>query len=213
MKKLLTAAIIAVIFLAGCGGDTTTPTPSTTVTSSTTTEVVSGTLVPYVEMPIPGPSSTMYPDDLVIIPGGYAYRGNVQQEGEVNPWPRVEITQASLPAGSVTYRADITTNAGQTRNNLVIFSSESVRTGDHTLDLYAAGVPGGVSLEQSGGAGRPGQVSAWLRIETAAGTPPGDYSFTLALAVDGALAGTLPVNVHVVTEPINTPTAPVTTAN
>jgi len=211
MKKLLAViAVAAVLLLAGC----VTTTPSVPATSTTsviqTTEVVTGTLVPSVTVMVPGSSSTMYPDDLVVTPGGYAYRGNVQEQGQVNPWPEVATTQASVLAGTVTYRADITTNAGQTRNNLVTVSSGTFQSGDHTLELYAA-APAGFALTRGDGAGLPGTMSSVLLIDVAAGTAPGDYSFGLAVVVDGVFGGVLPVAVHVVTETVNTPTAPVTT--
>jgi hypothetical protein len=212
MKKLLAVALLVVPLLAaGCTTTATTATPTVITSTTTTSEVVTGTLVPSVEMPVPGPSSTMYPDDIVSTPGGYAYRGNVHQQGEVNPWPEVKTVEKSILVGSVRYRADITSNAGQVRNDLVTLTTESVRTGNHTLDLYAAGVPAGFTLERSAGAGLPGQVSARLRIAIGDNVAPGDYSFTLGLTLDGVFGGFVPVTVHVVTQTVNTPTAPVTT--
>lgn len=213
MKKLLVIFIAAIFLVSGC----VTTTPSVPATSTTsviqTTETVTGTLVPFVEMPVPGPSSTMYPDDIVVTPGGYAYRGNVQEQGQVNPWPSIEVVTESLPAGSVSYRAEITTNAGQVRNNLIALTSETFRTGEHQMDVYAAGVPGDIKLERSAATGLQSQKVSWVRIDVPASTIPGDYVFTLALAVDGVFGGFLPVTVHVVSETVNTPTAPVTTTS
>ncbi len=212
MKKLLMIAGVVLVMLALAAGCSTTTTPSPSVTSSviTTSQVVTGTLIPSVSPPSTT-ADAQYPDDLVPTPGGYAYRGNVNQQGQVNPWPPVEVVTESLPIGSVQYRSDITTNAGQVRNDLVNLSSQTFQSGEHALNLYATGVPAGFTLERSAGAGLAGQLSVWLRIAVAASVAPGDYSFSLAVVVDTVFAGVLPVTVHVVTEPTNTPTAPVTT--
>ena len=212
MKKLLVIFIAAIFLVSGC----VTTTPSVPATSTTsviqTTETVTGTLVPYVEPPTATPA-TQYPDDIVVTPGGYAYRGNVQEQGQVNPWPSIEVVTESLQAGSVSYRAEITTNAGQVRNNLIALTSETFRTGEHQMDVYAAGVPGDIKLERSAATGLQSQKVSWVRIDVPASTIPGDYVFTLALAVDGVFGGFLPVTVHVVSETVNTPTAPVTTTS
>ena len=203
------AALLLVAPLAGCGGTTTTPSPTVTTSTITTSQVVTGTFIPSVTPP--ATSAVQYPDDLVVTPGGYAYRGNVHQQGEVNPWPEVATVQATLPIGTAQYRADITTNAGQTRNDLVTVSSGTFQSGGHTLDIYAGGVPAGITLEQSEGAALAGQAGKWVRIVIAANAAPGDYSFSFAVLVDGVFSGALPVTVHVVTETVNTPTAAVTT--
>ncbi len=212
MKKLLLAVVLSVLLLTGCGTTTTTPSATVTTSTVTTTRVVTGTLVPFVELPVPGPSSTMYPDDLVITPGGYAYRGNVSQEGQVNPWPHVETVITALTSGNETvtafYRNDIVTNAGQVRNDLVILSGQAYFSGDHTLDLYGSGVPAGFTLNRYGSAGLMGQIGTDLRLDIASSVAPGDYSFSLGVVVDGAYLGALPIAVHVVTEPANTPLVP-----
>jgi hypothetical protein len=209
MKKLAVIALVAVVMgLAGCV--TTTPEiPGTTMTSVIqTSQVVTSTLVPSVSVTVPSSSSTMYPDDLVITPGGYAYRGNVQEQGKVNPWPSVTVAQTSISAGTVSYRDEITTNAGQVRNDIVTVASGTFQTGQHTLELYAA-PPAGFTLTRGDGAGLPGTMSVVLRIDVASGVAAGDYAFSIGVVVDGVLGGVVPVTVHVVTQTVNTATAPV----
>ncbi len=57
------------------------------------------------EIPIPlntgtTPITTQSPDDIVITPGGTAYRANVQQAGMANPWPPIQTVEVQLGSGS-----------------------------------------------------------------------------------------------------------------
>ena len=65
-------------------------------------------------------------DDVIPTPGGIAYRANVHQAGEENPWPSIESTTVQLNSGksemTVRYRKKIVTQAGEVRNNIFTVS-------------------------------------------------------------------------------------------
>lgn len=150
------------------------------------------------------PNEAEAADDLVVSPGGYVYRGNVFQEGVVNPWPHVDVVSENFTRGSdiyrVTYRNSIETRAGETRNNLV----RVARFGegglmDSTLSLYVVGVYDTIALTDCGrNGGLIGTLGVVLSISVAQATPPGEYAFDIGIEIDGEDYGTFPCTLTVV---------------
>ena len=140
-------------------------------------------------------------DDIVITPGGGAYRANVHHQGEENPWPSIESTRAVLGSGAdslrISYRDYIETGAGETRNNIIHVGKEGGLHGSN-LALYAVAVPAGIELTDGGrGIGLPGATGAVLVIEISPDVAPGRYSFEIGLEIDGKDYGTVPCTVEV----------------
>jgi hypothetical protein len=143
------------------------------------------------------------PDDIVITPGGIAYRANVHHQGEENPWPSIKGSNVTLSNWfseiNLNYREHIETGAGETRNNIFRVSRES---GFHegNLNLYAASIPSGIELTQRIGGVMPGILLAVLVIEISPDVAPGQYSFEIGLEVNGRDYGTVPCTIEVVGE-------------
>jgi hypothetical protein len=141
------------------------------------------------------------PDDIVFTPGGTAYRANVHQVGEENPWPPVEITMVVLVNGSseisVWYRDYIETAAGEVRNNILeVWRSEQPLL-DSSLNLYSIDVPAGIELTDVGGSAFPGVIATVLVIEVSPDVEPGQYAFEIGLEIDGDDYGTVPCTIEV----------------
>ncbi len=163
------------------------------------------------EIPIPFNTetttiTTQSPDDIVITPGGTAYRANVQQAGMANPWPPIQTVEVQLGSSSdsiiVTYRNNIVTAAGQTRNNII-----GVRKNGGTLEgggissmqLYASGNTGKFQLSQKPGAGLIGTLAEILVIEIPnQDIKPGKYKFGIGIKVLDKDYGTVPCTVELI---------------
>jgi len=123
-------------------------------------------------------------DDIVPTPGGAAYRANVHQVGEENPWPPVETVMVELNGGWLRYRDHIETGAGETRNNIFTMGLEG-GFWEGRLKLYASAVPPGIELSRSMGGGLPGTLATVLVIEIAPEVAPGQYILEIGLEVEG----------------------------
>ena len=141
------------------------------------------------------------PDDIMPVPGGGpAYRANVHQTGEENPWPSIEITEAVLGSGSdearVYYREFIETEAGAIRNNIIkVFMPDKEV---ESISLYADEVPEGIGLADGMHWSGPRAGAAVLVIEITAEVMPGEYRLDIGLLINGRDYGTLPCTVRVI---------------
>ncbi len=157
--------------------------------------------LPLVDM-LPPAEGQEAPDDIVITPGGRAYRANVHHQGEENPWPSIESTRVVLGSGAdslrISYRDYIETGAGETRNNIIHVGKEGGLHGSN-LALYAVAVPAGIELTDGGrGIGLPGATGAVLVIEILPEVAPGRYSLEIGLEIDGKDYGTVPCTIRVI---------------
>jgi hypothetical protein len=147
-------------------------------------------------------SAVQAPDDIVYTPGGVAYRANVIQEGVENPWPPVEMAIGTMDYETdiiqVQYRADITSKAGETRNNIIYVSKTDELLQAEKLVLYANTCPAGVELSVGGGAGRPGLLTEVLFIKITPQVLPGDYMFRIIIEVDGNEYGSVLCRIHII---------------
>jgi hypothetical protein len=179
MKKVLLSVVlslIAVMILSGCAGDTSQTVPAGYLPSLIVTEA---------------------PDDIVITPGGNAYRANVHREGVPDIWPPVETVYITLDDLNIRYRADIETRAGEIRNNIITVIKEGGLI-DSKLKLYSREVPEGMQLTDAGGAGLPRTLVSIMRIAVSSGVTPGQYAFQIGIEIDGKDYGTIPCKVNVV---------------
>jgi hypothetical protein len=143
-------------------------------------------------------------DDIVITPSGNAYRANVHQQGVPNPWPSVETVEVPLGSGQdavyLRYRSEISSPAGQTRNNIL-----TVRKADSRFDmsvtpvvsLDTSGNPSGFTFIQDSASGLPGTIAALLKIEISSSVQPGQYALKIGLNIDGKDYGNLPCTLTV----------------
>jgi hypothetical protein len=142
------------------------------------------------------------PDDIFPTPGGDAYAANVFQQGVANPWPPVEITMTSLAKGTdlllIGYRKNISTKAGQTRNNIIQVSKSSSFLVSGNLSLYSLTLPQGIELGIGGGAGRPGLLSKILSMKILPDVASGNYTIQIGIELDSVDYGTLPCTINVI---------------
>ena len=143
-------------------------------------------------------------DDIVITPGGNAYRANVHQQGVPNPWPSIETVEVPLGSGQdaiyLRYRSDISSPAGQTRNNIL-----TVRKADGRFDmsvtpvvsLDTSGNPAGFTFFQDSASGLPGTIAVLLKIAISSDVQPAQYSLKIGLNIDGKDYGSVPCTVTV----------------
>ena len=186
MKNIYISAFIVTICLLGLVyGCVSEYRPSTTTTSSDT--------LPY--------------DEAMVTPGGWRYRGDFPQYKQ-------NIAQHSAVIGEqpdqaqITYRSDIETKAGETRTNLFYITLLNVSTETPTpylaniqTTLGVKNIPNGLAFVQEGegyqGAGwRTSEVLVHIRI--AAGIKPGDYTFQVAVNIDGKEYGQVPCAIKIV---------------
>lgn len=141
-------------------------------------------------------------DNLFGTPGGIAYAANVFDGDRPNPWPPIEVVSEKLGGIldniTVSYRADIETKAGDTRNNIINVYKTNGHFENNKLVLYANSVPDGISLAYSGGAGLPGSLQAILMIKISPQVAPGEYEFHIIIEIDGVECGSLPCTVNVI---------------
>jgi hypothetical protein len=141
------------------------------------------------------------PDDVMLEPGGVAYRANVHHEGEENPWPSIESTVVVLSSGSseiyVRYRDYIETAAGEIRNNIVYVNEPGQPLLDSILSLYSVDAPAGIELTIVARGGLIGTAAAALAIEVSPDVEPGQYTFEIGLEIDGKDYGTIPCTIEV----------------
>jgi hypothetical protein len=143
-------------------------------------------------------------DDIVITPGGNAYRANVHQQGVPNPWPSIETVEVPLGSGQdaiyLRYRSDISSTAGQTRNNILTVRKVDARfdtSVNPIISLDTSSNPSGFTFIQDSAAGLPGTISALLKIAVSSDVQPGQYALKIGLNIDGKDYGSLPCTVTV----------------
>ncbi len=137
------------------------------------------------------------PDDIVTAPGGPVYKANVQQKGVANPWLPIRTKELILGDNiSVTYRADIETKAGQTRNIIVYFRTPGQNITDIQLD--ASNIPVGMQIT-SGMLwnGPPGTIAQVLQVEVSKDMKPGQYSLEIDVNLNGIDYGRIPGTVTI----------------
>jgi hypothetical protein len=183
----LIALLLVVATLAGCAGHLVIPERS---------PLLVGSVIAY--------------DDVVPTPGGAAYRGNVHEVGEENPWPSVKTVVIEIDGAWLRYRDYIETGAGETRNNILTLGREGGFWGDRyylgkpsgfwqaCLELYAVSIPEGITLSQYMSGGIPGTLATLLVIGIAPEVEPGQYNLEIGIEVRGRNYGTVTCIIEVV---------------
>ncbi len=152
------------------------------------------------------------PDDIVVTPGGAAYRANVHQQGVENPWPPIEMKTTSIENDPhilrVMYREHITTEAGETRNNILYINQTggTIDSDPFGINLYSGEIPNGIRLFQENSWGLIGQRVKLMVIEISDEAAPGLYPLEIGLEIDKKDYGTITCTV-LVTEPPEDATA------
>ncbi|MFP3880563.1 MAG: hypothetical protein ACLFVA_06380 [Dehalococcoidia bacterium] len=184
MKKLIPIVILIGLLIAGCQppeNETRTPIP--------------------VKDRLPLYGEQQAADDIVPVPGGGpAYRGNVHQEGQENPWSPIEVSETYLGSGAdeahVYYRSHIETAPGETRNNVIkaIVPGKEVSS----LRLYANDIPQGITLTDGMQWSGPSARASVLVIEIAPDVAPGQYPLETGLEINGKDYGTVECTIEVI---------------
>lgn len=169
-------SLLAVIFLSGCVGDNSSTVPAGDLSSSIETEA---------------------PDDIVITPGGHAYRANVHQQGVPDKWPSIQTVYITLDNLNIRYRADIETRAGETRNNIITVTKEGGLL-DSELELYSRDVPDSMELTDTRGGGLPRTLVTIMQIAISPEVTPGEYTFQIGIIIDDRDYGTIPCTINVI---------------
>ncbi len=147
-----------------------------------------------------GCKSGLQPDDIVITPGGSAYRANVHQVGVRDRWPEIQQSTVVLADNvTITYRANIETRASELRNNLIfmrIAGRHDLKYSD--LNISASNLPAGISVKEGEAGGLPGNVATLLIIEISQDVKPGEYTFEIGVEFEGKDYGNIPCTVTVV---------------
>jgi hypothetical protein len=186
-------ALFSVLILGAC-----TVVPNTIITGTISRERVPLSPINYA-------SGLVAPDDIVNTPGAATYRANVHEQGVPDRWPAIATVETRLAAGSgavfVRYRAEITTKAGDIRNNILTIRKESghFETDDNLADveLYTIGAPADLIFYRHSAGGLPGTIAPLLVIVVPPGLPQGRYEFLVGIEIKGKDYGTLPCSVVV----------------
>ncbi len=140
------------------------------------------------------------PDDIVITPGGSSYRANGIEQGKTNPWPPIQSSTVVLADNvTITYRADIETRAGESRNNLIFMRIPGRHDLKHSdLNLSASNLSPSISIKEGEAGGLPATVVKLLIIEISQDVKPGEYTFEIGVEFEGKDYGKIPCTIRVV---------------
>ncbi|HEX7474364.1 MAG TPA: hypothetical protein VF318_00220 [Dehalococcoidales bacterium] len=197
-QKLLTLivaafALVSLVALSACSSTSSTTSPTTTTSTSTSP-------------PTTNPTQTQQADDIVTTPGGWAYRANVTQQGQNNPFQAIQVTDTVLTSGTggvhVMYRSDIVTKANEVRNNIIQVSLLNLPTGaipivPLSVNLSLVGVPAGMTVTVGDQGYSPFSTQRVLTIKTASTITLGDYMFSISVQAGGRDYGSVSCTVHV----------------
>jgi|WetSurMetagenome_2_1015567.scaffolds.fasta_scaffold22157_2 hypothetical protein len=197
LKRLLVSVLVVLSVLAAGGC-----TPGNT---TSTAPAVTGEKIPVPLNTLMIHSGLIAPDDIVNTPGAAAYRANVHEQGVPDRWLVIETVETRLTAGSeavfVRSRAEITTKAGEVRNNIITIRKESghfetiINLAD--VALYTVGAPADLIFYRSSAGGLPGTIAPLLVIVVPPGLPQGRYEFLVGIEIKGNDYGTLPCSIIV----------------
>lgn len=159
-------------------------------------------LMPVPELTDPLPTNgTEAPDDIVITPGGNAYRANVHEQGVPDQWPPVNTVEIKMSNRwdtiYVRYRTNIETKRGEFRNNLINIRKEngSFLSDFASIRLSTSG-PSEIKYLQATASCLPGTIATVLNIEIPQGIKPGLYYINVGVEIDGLPYGSLPLTLE-----------------
>ena len=141
-------------------------------------------------------------DDIMLTPGGPAYRGNVHEQGVVNPWPEVQTVETPLNATGedirLNYRAFIETKAGETRNNILWLYGTSISAKMGKAVVFTPeNLPSGIATNLEQTAVSP-VTKAVMEISISAQVSTGEYTFNIRVEIDGKDYGQVPCTIKVI---------------
>ena len=193
-RKILNVFALASIIVLATGGCSNPPVEITPV-------IPAPTPVPILTGPLPT-NGTEAPDDIVITPGGNAYRADVHEQGVPDQWPSVETIEIQMSnrwdAIHARYRDNIVAKRGEFRNNLINIRKEngSFLSDFATIRLSTSG-PSEIKYLQATASGLPGTIATILNIEIPRSIKPGFYYINIGVEIDGLPYGSLPVSLEV----------------
>ena len=183
-KLYILILVVVILGTLGCKSKQNTETPTISMTS--TVSAIAGQAA----------------DDIMLTPGGPAYRGNVHEQGVVNPWPEVQTVETPLNATGedirLNYRAFIETKAGETRNNILWLygTSISAKMGK-AVAFTPENLPSGIEANSEQTTTSP-MTKAVMEINISAQVSTGEYTFNIRVEIDGKDYGQVPCTIKVI---------------
>jgi hypothetical protein len=178
----------------------TTPTLTPIPTAPTPTIPASARLIPTADW-LSENQTQEAPDDIVITPGGFAYRANVHEVGVPDKWWSIWPTETVLSIGSdtlrVSFRSYIETKAGEIRNNLIEVSTDNIFTNSRLI-LYSISRPEGIRLGICDEGGRPGLLQKVIAIDVSPDIPIGEHTFKIGIEYNNKYYGMLSCTINVI---------------
>ena len=134
-------------------------------------------------------STPEQPDDIVITPGGYAYRANVHEQGVPDKWPPIQTVDVTLTSVNnslqLNYRAAIDTKAGLTRNNIFRLSGTSITAIFGVNAVFEpVNLPSGFEANEAQATIGP-TTTAVMNIKISPQVKPGIYTFQIHVEIGG----------------------------
>jgi len=152
--------------------------------------------------PTTNPSSTTeQPDDVVVTPGGYAYRANVHEQGVPDKWPPIQTVDVTLTSVNnilqLNYRATIDTKAGQTRNNIFrLYGTNIITMLGVNAVFEPVNLPSGFEANKAQTTIDP-TTTAVMNIKISPQVKPGIYPFQIHVEIGGTDYGQVPCTISV----------------
>jgi hypothetical protein len=146
-------------------------------------------------------STSEQPDDVVVTPGGYAYRANVHEQGVPDKWPPIQTVDVKLTSVNNTlqlnYRASIDTKAGLTWNNIFRLSGTSIITIFSVNAVFEPmNLPPGFEANEAQATIGP-TTAAVMNIKISPQVKPGTYTFQIHVEIGGKDYGQVPCAITV----------------
>jgi len=134
-------------------------------------------------------STPEQPDDVVVTPGGYAYRANVHEQGVPDKWPPIQTVDVTLTSVNSTlqlnYRAAIDTKAGLTRNNIFRLDGASITSMFGVNAVFEpVNLPSGFEANEAQATIGP-TPTAMMNIKVSPQVKPGIYTFQIRVGIGG----------------------------
>jgi hypothetical protein len=141
-------------------------------------------------------------DDIMLTPGGPAYRANIHQQGVINPWPEVQTVETPLNATGedirLNYRDVIETKAGETRNNILWLYGTSISAKMGKAVVFTPeNLPSGIATNLEQTVVSP-VTKAVMEINISAQISTGEYTFNIRVEIDGKDYGQVPCTIKVI---------------
>jgi hypothetical protein len=165
-------------------------------------------LTPSITVPHTGvigtPIAMENADDIVPEMFGINYRANSNKNESSHIWLPIETVRVKLGTNidqiSVGYRNQISTKAGETRNNIIDVMrivSENETWNFQNVEIYLANTPKDIEFYQYGAWPHLNTVATVLTLKISCGIEVRTYDFSIGLKLDGKDYGLFPCTITI----------------